>query len=116
MNRKLLASLAVLLALTLGTAAIAGTEGRQVTLEGDVVCAFCTLKVKGFKGCQNVLLVKKDGMDSEPEQYYFTKNEISDEFGMVCTESKRVRLTGTVTEKDGKKWITPTKIETMTGS
>lgn len=114
MNRRLAVAFAALTALAFSVAAVAGTEGEAVTLEGKVVCAFCMLKEEGFKSCQNVLLVKKD--DSDPEQYYFAKNEVSDKFGMVCTEPKQVRLTGTVTEQDGKKWIAPIKIETLKSS
>jgi hypothetical protein len=83
---------------------------KTVTLEGKVVCARCTLKEKGFDKCQNVLIV---GQDDETTQYYMAKNEAIKDFGDVCIATKYVRVTGTVSEKEGRKWIDPTEIAVL---
>ena len=44
--------------------------------------------------------------------YLLTKNDVSKKFHEnVCTESKKVKVTGTVKEVDGKLELTPTKID-----
>ena len=94
--------------------------GETVTLQGKVVCAKCTLKKKGLKECQNVLLVpegveqqvsQKDGQDAKETAYYIVNNEVGKKFGEVCMDAKKTTVTGTITEKDDIKWITPTKME-----
>jgi hypothetical protein len=55
-----------------------------VTVSGKITCAKCTLKKADAKSCQDVLVVAGE---------------------------KGATVTGTVTEKDGKKWLTPSKME-----
>ena len=97
-----------------------GFAGESVTLQGKVVCGKCTLKKKGLKECQNVLLVpegveqqisQKDGQDAKETAYYIVNNEVDKKFGEVCMDAKKTTVTGTITEKDDIKWITPTKME-----
>jgi hypothetical protein len=77
------------------------------------MCAKCTLKKADAAKCQNVLVVAdKDGKETH---YYIAKNDVSDKLGEVCTGKTPVSITGTVAEKDGKKWITATKIEEAKG-
>ncbi len=80
----------------------------DVTLTGKVVCAKCTLKKADAKECQNVLMVTAADKTSE---YYVAKNDVSEKFGHVCTGEKMAVVTGQVQEKDGKTWITPSKME-----
>ncbi len=80
----------------------------ETTLTGTVVCAKCTLKKADAKECQDVLVVK-DG--DKTAEYYITKNAVAEKFGHTCTGKKPATVTGTVAEKDGKTWITPTKME-----
>jgi hypothetical protein len=104
--RFVLLAVVVAVALAFGGAAMAADA---VTLDGKVVCAKCQLKKADAKECQNVLVVKdKDGGDV---QYYLARSEAADKFGMVCMKEKKVTVTGTVTEKDGRRWITATKID-----
>ncbi len=51
---------------------------------------------------------RKDGKDVV---YYFDKDSNKKHHGKICTESKKGKVTGTVSEKDGKKVITVTKVE-----
>jgi hypothetical protein len=86
----------------------AGAYAAEQTFAGDVVCAKCTLKKADAKACQDVLVVKNGDATAE---YYITKNPVSEKFGHVCTSKKAATVTGDVSEKDGKKWITATKME-----
>lgn len=105
--RKVVSAALVVLALSWVTIAIAADE--TVTLDGNIVCAKCTLKVPGVEKCQTVLLVKTEG--GEETQYWLAKNSVADAFGEVCEEVKPTRVTGTIEARDGKKWIAATKIE-----
>ena len=75
--------------------------GEAVTLQGKVVCAKCTLKKKGLKECQNVLLVpegveqqisQKDGQDAKETAYYIVNNEVGKKFGEVCMDAKKTKI------------------------
>lgn len=106
MKRLTIATLSMLVAIGLTVPVFAG--GDSVTLEGKVVCAKCTMKEEGLTKCQNVLVVKNEG---QVKNYYLVKNEANAEFGDVCMMEKQVKVTGTVSEKDGKTWLAATKIE-----
>jgi hypothetical protein len=82
---------------------------EEVTINGTVVCAKCTLKKGDAKECQDVLVAKDDkGVSSE---YYIAANEVSKKFGHTCKGESPATVTGDVTDKDGKKWIAPSKME-----
>jgi hypothetical protein len=91
-----------------GAALAAGAEA--VTLDGKIVCAKCALKKADAKTCQNVLVVA--GPEGKDVEYYIEKNEAGATFGDVCTAVKKAVVTGTVSEKDGRKWIAASSIET----
>jgi hypothetical protein len=105
--KKLAILTAALLAVALLGGVFAGEKGKEVTVEGSVKCAMCTLKEADWKECQNVIQVKKG---DETVNLYIVKNDVAEEFGHVCTGSKDAMVTGTVSEKDGRQWITPTKM------
>ncbi len=105
---KQLACLLILAFLVTGTV-VAG-EGEAVTLEGKVLCAKCVLEEEGRDKCQNVLVVEDGG---EPMHYYLTATEANKGFGDVCMKNPAVRVTGTVSEKDGRTWLDATKIEPL---
>jgi hypothetical protein len=73
------------------------------------MCAKCTLKKADAKECQDVLVVKGDmGATSE---YYIVKNAVAEKFGHVCQGEQAATVTGTIAEKDGKKWIEASRME-----
>ena len=81
---------------------------KEVTLSGEGKCLKCALK-KSDK-CQNVLEVKKGDVTT----LYTLTGDVSEKFhGEICKESKKVEVTGTVSEKDGKKSIEVAKIKEM---
>jgi hypothetical protein len=76
--------------------------------KGTLVCAQCELRKPDAHECQDVLLVEEKGATTE---YYITKNEVAEKSGEACTLKIPATVTGTVSKKDGKLWLTPTKIE-----
>jgi hypothetical protein len=97
------------LALTVVLGLVAATYAAEATtVTGKVMCAKCTLKKADATKCQDVLVVK-DG--EKTTEYYVEKNAVSEKFGHVCGGEKAAVVTGTVSEKDGKKWIAPSKME-----
>lgn len=102
-------AVAVLAMLGLLPPFVSAAATEAVTLSGTVACAKCTLKRADAKECQNVLRVAGAG-DSVAE-YYIGPTEAAEKFGEVCTETPRVSVTGAVSEKDGRKWIAPTRME-----
>lgn len=100
---KTLAKLGLALTLVLGL--VAGAHAAdETTVSGKVMCAKCALKKADATKCQDVLV-------SDGAEYYVEKNAVSEKFGHVCGGEKPATVTGTVTEKDGKKWIAPSKME-----
>lgn len=83
-------------------------DAKPVTVSGKLSCAKCELHEAGMKDCQNVLITQQDG---KTVNYYVVKNDVSKEFGHACKGSKDATVTGTVMQKDGKNWITATKME-----
>jgi hypothetical protein len=105
MNKLAMVSLVLLFTATLLGSITANEEA--VTLEGKMVCAKCNLKEEGLKTCQNVLVVENDDVRAH---YYLEKNEANKEFGDVCLAEKRARVTGSVSEKEGRMWLAATEI------
>ena len=83
---------------------------EEKTYEGTLVCAKCYLKKADAKECQDVLLVPS-GKRGAKTEYYIQKNDVAKESGEACTTEVKARVTGTVSQKDGKTWLTPSKIE-----
>lgn len=105
--------LGLALALVMGLAA-ASVSAEEMTLNGSIMCAKCVLKKADATECQNVLVVK-DAKDAKVSaEYYIAKNAVSEKFGHVCTNEVPATVTGTISEKDGKKWIAPSKMEKVT--
>ncbi|MFN8094322.1 MAG: DUF6370 family protein [Vicinamibacteria bacterium] len=103
---KTLAKVALSLALVAGFVAAAAAE--EATMTGKIMCAKCTLKKADATKCQDVLVVKTGDKTAE---YYVEKNAVAEKFGHVCGGEKAAVVTGAVSDKDGKKWIAPSKMD-----
>lgn len=88
----------------------AADASKDVTITGNMVCGKCSLHET--EKCQNVVQVVQDG---KTVNYFLKMNKVSkDAHGPICHgASEKVTVTGTVHEKDGKKTMTPTKIEVV---
>jgi hypothetical protein len=87
--------------------AVTAEDKKETKLSGDLVCGKC--KLKETKECANVLQVK-DG-DKTVNYYLDDKGAKEDYHKMCCTKTTKVTVTGTVSEKDGKKMVKATKVE-----
>jgi uncharacterized glyoxalase superfamily protein PhnB len=83
-------------------------DDTAVTLKGTMTCAKCDLHISDT--CQSVLQVK-DG-DTTVTYYIADSDASKGTHEKVCKAAvDNVTITGAVADKDGKKWITPTKID-----
>jgi hypothetical protein len=84
---------------------------KEVKLTGTLVCAKCKLKAEGVKKCTNALQVK----EGEKTVTYYLEDKGNGEtyHEDVCGggEKAHVTVVGKVSEKDGKKWVKPSKVE-----
>ena len=106
---KALLSLAVVVGLAL--AAYAGEEAKTVTVTGNISCGKCTLKKSDLKDCTDVLVVAAE--KGAKAEYYLVKNSVLDEFGHTCMGEKAATVTGSVAAKEGKMWLTASKMEAV---
>ena len=102
---KLIAAAALVLAFALASPSV--FAAAETTLSGTLVCAQCKLQKADAHECQDVLLVDQNGTTVE---YYVVKNKVSKDSGEACTLEIPATVTGEVSEKDGRKWIAPSKI------
>jgi len=100
----------LLLAVSTSRLLAADAAGKEVTITGTMVCGKCSLHETDK--CQNVVQVEKDG---KTVNYYLKQNDVSKAaHDPICGgSSEKVTVTGTVTEKDGKEMMTPTKIDVV---
>jgi hypothetical protein len=106
---KLFAIVAAAVVLAVSTSKLAAADtGKGTTFTGTLVCAKCVMHET--KECQNVLQVADNGKTTN---YYLDQNDVSKNFhDEICTSSgEKATVTGTVSEKDGKKTLTASKIE-----
>jgi Rieske Fe-S protein len=104
---KALTRIGVALTLVLGLMAAGTLSAEETTLKGTMKCGKCALK-KADK-CQDVLVVS-DAAGATTE-YWIVKNEAAEKAGHQCQKEAAATVTGEVSEKDGKKWVTASKIE-----
>jgi hypothetical protein len=105
----LVVTVMVLGAWTFGTATGKPDEPKEVKKTGTLVCGACTLNET--KKCTNVLQVKEG---EKVVNYYLDDKGNKEEYhDGVCGGGKieNVTVTGTVSEKEGKKLLKPTKVE-----
>jgi hypothetical protein len=106
-DMKMLTRIAVAAILIVAIAAPA--MALDETYSGSLMCAKCTLNKPDAHECQDVLIVTDDkGVKTE---YYITKNDVAQKAGEACTAEVKATVTGTVSQQDGKTWLTPSKIE-----
>src|SRR5438067_8965195 len=79
---------------------------KEVTLKGTITCAKCDLGVE--TKCATVIKVKEGDKDVV---YYFDAKGDKANHGKICKSPKEGSVTGKVSEKDGKKWVTVSKVE-----
>lgn len=79
---------------------------KAVTMEGTATCAKCDLGTE--KECTTVLQVKEG---DQTMTYCLTGKADKEWHKHICKGAKPVKVTGTVTEKDGKKVLDATEIE-----
>jgi hypothetical protein len=98
----------LLSAVVLGCLALSAKAAEE-TKTGTLTCGKCTLKETD--ACSNVLQVKEG--DKTVNYYIKDKGKTEDYHGKVCPANtkKEATVTGTIEEKDGKKWITNAKVE-----
>ena len=86
----------------------AADPAPAVTVKGTMECAKCALHESTT--CQNVLVVKEG---DKTTNYYMTDCDVTKDMHKgVCMDAKDgVTCTGTVEDKDGKKWITCSKVD-----
>ena len=103
MNRRMAVALVIVAVVALTGLALAGDKAAPVTVEGKLMCAKCTLEEAGQEKCQSVVV-------AGDQKYYLIKNDVAAKDGHVCKGEKAVKVTGVVSEKDGRKWIEATEI------
>mgnify|MGYP001806746888 CR=1 FL=1 len=86
-------------------------DAKEAKLEGTLVCAKCGLKDASVKKCTNAIQVKEG--DKTVTYYLDDKGNGEDYHEGLCGGGKKegAKVTGTVAEKDGKKWVKATKVE-----
>lgn len=102
----MLKTLAIALSIAVAAVALAQAgDAAPVTVTGTITCAKCVLNKADATACQDVLVA------TDKTEYYMVKNAVTEKFGHACKSEKTAAVTGTVTDKDGKKWIDASKIE-----
>jgi hypothetical protein len=80
---------------------------KEVTITGEAECAKCVLHET--EKCQNTIQTEENG---KKVRYYLAQNDTSKDFHEnICKKPEKVTATGVVSEKDGKKILTVSKIE-----
>jgi hypothetical protein len=106
MRNVLAASLALAIALIVSVN-LRAEEKKEVTLKGQVMCA-CELEPS--QQCHTVVRVKEG--DTEVTYYFRDPGSKDSYHESVCGHGRReATVIGLVAEVDGKKWITPSKVE-----
>ena len=98
-----------LFAVALALAALVATaqaRPEEKTLTGTITCAKCDLGLE--TKCATVIKVKDGDKDVV---YYFDSKADKTNHGTICKTPKEGSVTGKVSEKDGKKVVTVSKVE-----
>ena len=98
---KMLLGLALVFGLVL--VARADDKGAEKTIKGTITCAKCDLKL--IKNMCHTVIKSGDTV------YWFDKESSKKYHKKICTTPTEGSVTGTVSDKDGKKWIKVDKVE-----
>src|SRR5438093_864702 len=83
-------------------------HAADTKITGEAVCAKCDLQET--KSCQMAIKVKTAA--GKEETILADNNKVAKDFhDEICKRSAKVNAEGAITEKDGKKTITLTKVE-----
>jgi hypothetical protein len=85
---------------------LVAADEKEVTLKGTITCAKCDLKQSDK--CATVIKVQEGGADVV---YWFDEASHTKNHKAICMDPKAGTVTGTVSEKDGKKWIKVSKLD-----
>jgi Family of unknown function (DUF6370) len=85
---------------------LVAADEKEVILKGTITCAKCDLKQSDK--CATVIKVHEGDTDVV---YWFDPSSHKQNHKSVCMDPKAGTVTGTVSEKDGKKWIKVTKLD-----
>jgi hypothetical protein len=105
MHRCLYMATVLAFSLVLVSRLVAADE-KEVTLKGTITCAKCDLKQADK--CATVIKVQEGGADVV---YWFDEDSHKKHHKPICMEPKAGTVTGTISEKDGKKWIKVSKLD-----
>ena len=103
---KLFAVALALVALVATVQARPDKDKGEKTLTGSITCGKCDLGVD--KKCATVIKVKEGDKDVV---YYFDDAGHKKHHGKICMTPTDGTVTGKVSEKDGKKIVTVSKVE-----
>ncbi len=106
---RLKATLFIVFALAGVFVLTAQAAAKEATLTGKIMCAKCALKLEGIRKCTTCIKVKEGDKDVV---YLFLDKGMKEEYHEeVCGGGeKEGTVTGTVFEKDGRKWIKPKEV------
>jgi hypothetical protein len=89
-------------------AGLQAQEKKETTLKGTILCAMCALKET--PKCETAIQVKEG--NKLVTYYFLDKGESEAYHDAICGgERKDGTVTGTVSTKEGKQYITPKKVE-----
>jgi len=103
--RTLLGLTAVLALVVMARGEDKKADTKPVTLKGTICCTKCELGETA--ACGNAIKVKEG--DKEVTYYFMDGGKKEKYHGKVCQAPAAGSVTGVVSEKDKKKWITPAK-------
>jgi hypothetical protein len=99
-------SIALCITLVLVMAGFVVAQSGSTSLSGKITCAKCDLKTD--KDCATVIVVNEGGKDVV---YYLDDKAGKANHSEVCSAPKEGTVTGTVSEKGGKKTITASRVD-----
>ena len=103
MRTVLTLAVCLTVAVVLAAGLRADDKGKEVTLKGTLACAKCILKEADK--CTNAIKVKEDGKEVV---YLFDDKGKGEKYHKdICQAEKQGSVKGTVSTKDGKKYIKP---------